>query len=165
MQKREQAKSALHAAASRKVLHVARGLAASAGACTTKFLTPSLFKNEKDFPATLTIWMGLFRALTLGRFSLLLHTQTSEVTVLWRHCLTDTSPFQLQCFASYLPSCVRTDDNNGLKKRRYLCVFVQFINNTTETKAPPCFIEESSRDLLVRYDFGNQNSKFRGCFQ
>lgn len=59
-----------------------RGLATSAGACTIKPLTPSLFENEKDFPACLTIWMGLFRVLALGRFSLLLDTQTAEVTVL-----------------------------------------------------------------------------------
>lgn len=39
-------KSAQHAADSRRVLHVAGVLAASAGACTAKSLTPSLLESH-----------------------------------------------------------------------------------------------------------------------
>lgn len=104
------------------ILRVARGLAASAGACTTKSLTPSLFRNEKDFPPSLTIWMGLFRVPGLSRLFLLLDTQTSQ-------CYEDIVsltpvPFYLQWFASYLSSYVWTDEINNLEKRCWedICV-------------------------------------------
>lgn len=49
--------------------------------CVQSRILPLLcFKNEKGILPPLTIQMGLLRVLGLGRFSVLLDTQTSQVT-------------------------------------------------------------------------------------
>lgn len=127
-----------------------KGLAASGGACTTKSPTPSLFENEKDFPLPLTVWMGIFRVLGLGRLSFLLDTQTSEVTALWKHYLTDPSALPITWFASYLSSCVWRDDICDLEKRCweiFVCLCT-FIHNTTQTKASPCVSQKKAPETI-----------------
>lgn len=66
-----------------EILYVARGLGANELMLVQPYILPfPCFKNIKGFPPPLAIQMGLLRAPGIGRFFVLLDTQTSQVTTL-----------------------------------------------------------------------------------